>query len=53
MSDDIFADMLTLCDGVISQKKNDWEGMNQEQKSAWLHEFVVENAHPVRYEGDS
>lgn len=50
MPADIFEDMLTLCDGVISQKKDDWESMSQEQKIAWLHEFVVEHVHPVRYE---
>lgn len=53
MPDNFLEDMLTLCDGVISQKKDDWEGMSQEQKIAWLREFVVKNARPARYEGDS
>lgn len=53
MPDNILEDMLTLCDGVISQKKDDWEGMSREQKIAWLREFSVENAHPVKYEGDN
>lgn len=48
--DDIFTDMLTLCDGVISQKKDDWEIMSREQKIAWIHEFAEKNAHPVRYD---
>ena len=50
--DDFFEDVLTLCDGVISQKKDEWESMSQRQKIAWINEFARENAHPVRYEVD-
>lgn len=44
---DIFEDMLTLCDGVISQRKYDWENMDREQKIEWLNKFIFENSHPV------
>lgn len=50
--DDILADMLTLCDGVIEQKKDDWSGMSREQKTEWLNEFMVQNAHPVKFTGE-
>lgn len=46
----IFEDMLTLCDGVIDQRKDDWESMSREQKIKWLNKFISENVHPVVFE---
>ena len=53
MPDNILTDLLAICDGVIDQKKNDWEEMSQKQKIAWIREFAVQNSHPVRYGADN
>lgn len=51
MPEDVIDDLVSICDGVISEHKNDWQDMKPEEKREWVNRFAIENAHPIESEG--
>lgn len=59
ISDDILEDMVTLCDGLLSEFGKSygdvysWRTKSLEEKKDWVENFAREHAHPVKVSDES